>query len=92
MRHQRLLSAFVLALILTTSPAWAAGRAVQPGLLDQAWSWLLRLWSPAGDAAENPAASVERPAAGSGGALEHSFGASGGGTLGDKGAGTDPNG
>ena len=92
-RHPRLLLVFVLALALAASPAWAADRtAVRPGLLDQAWSWFLALWSPDAEATENPGLSVERPGANSGGGLEHSFGLSGGGPFGDKGAGTDPNG
>jgi hypothetical protein len=92
-RHPRLLSVFVLILALAASPAWAADRAAShPGILDQAWSWLLALWSPDADATDNPATGAERPGASSGGELEHSFGLSGGGTFGDKGAGTDPNG
>jgi hypothetical protein len=92
-RHPRLLLVFALALVLAASPAWAADRtAARPGILDQAWSWFLALWSPDVDGIDNPAASVERPGTRPAGELEHSFGSSGGGTLGDKGAGTDPNG
>jgi hypothetical protein len=92
-RRPRLLSAFVLILALAALPAWATDRATaHPGILDQAWSWFLALWSPDADGSENPAASVERPGVSPGGVLEHSFGSSGGGTFGDKGAGTDPNG